>query len=91
MIRVRLKSRPNEWVTYASEKEILDLRRWGSVLEVEEFDLGTGKAVGSEDVKDAVVIESDDKEKASPEREVEPRLKRRSRKTKTEEGDGVEA
>lgn len=38
MIEVRFKSRPGEWVRYASRKEIEDRERWGSVLEVREVD-----------------------------------------------------
>lgn len=42
MIRVRFKNQPNEVREFVSRKEILDMERWGLVLEVVHDDEAPG-------------------------------------------------
>lgn len=83
MIEVRMKSRPNEWVRYASRKEIADRERWGSVLEVREVEDDSPKSGDVETEKERDSSETPAPPPVELVGEHDKKTKRRSRKTQS--------
>lgn len=70
MIKIRTKTEPDVVKTYASRKEILDLERWGLILEIVHDDENPTPAQNTSGKPEKVLTEEQLKQlkqKASPE------------------------